>query len=64
MMAGLIAGTFDENGDSQSAFFAAHVAPWAQRFFRDLEGAPPARFYGRLGTVGREFLELEADLLL
>ena len=47
--------------DRQRAFFNTHVAPWAERFFEDLEGSPSARFYRPVGTVGRLFMRIEAQ---
>ena len=60
-MAGLIAGSFGD-GDlaTQRAFFDRHLAPWAHRFFADLERARASRLYAPLGTVGRLFVEIEA----
>lgn len=43
----------------QKRFFAAHVEPWAGRFFADLENCPAAGFYRPVGTLGRLFLEVE-----
>jgi TorA maturation chaperone TorD len=45
----------------QKRFFAAHIEPWAGRFFTDLENCPAARFYRPVGTLGRLFLEVEAQ---
>ena len=42
-------------------FFERHVAPWAERFFADLEGAKSARFYRSVGTVGRLFIDIETE---
>ncbi len=46
MMAGLIRGRFGGpvGLTAQREFFAAHLAPWAEHFFGDLEGAKNARF--------------------
>lgn len=43
----------------QKRFFAAHLEPWAGRFFADLENCPAARFYRAVGALGRLFLEVE-----
>jgi len=63
MMCGLIAGGF---GDpvalaEQRAFFDEHVAPWAERFFTDLETVSSARFYKPVGTIGSLFMRIEAQ---
>ena len=61
MMAGLITGAFGRPLDllGQRAFFDAHLAPWAERFFQDLEGARAAMLYAPIGTLGRLFLGIE-----
>ena len=61
VMAGLAAGRFGTGAGAQAAFFARHVAPWAGRFFADLEGAEAARFYRAVGGLGRAFLEVETE---
>lgn len=44
----------------QQAFFDRHLAPFAGRFFADLERARSSRLYAPVGTVGRLFMEIEA----
>lgn len=63
MMAGLITGAFGEPADlaRQQAFFDAHIAPWAQHFFEDLETAESANFFVPVGTVGKLFLRIESQ---
>lgn len=61
IMAGLAAGRFGAEGGAQARFFDRHVAPWAPRFFADLETAKAARFYRAVGGLGRTFLEVEAE---
>ena len=65
MMSGLLSGVFGcESGDAeQRRFFGAHLAPWAPRFFRDLERAEAARFYKAVGRFGQALLEFEAAYL-
>jgi TorA maturation chaperone TorD len=60
-MAGLVAGEYGD-GDlaGQRQFFERHLAPWAPRFFADLERARASRLYAPLGTVGRQFMAIEA----
>jgi len=41
--------------------FEKHLQPWAGRFFSDLEGAKSANFYRRIGSLGRAFMEIEAE---
>jgi len=63
VMGGLITGTFGEPAAlaTQKRFFARHLAPWASRFFDDLEKAEAARFYGPVARLGRLFLGVEQD---
>ena len=49
--------------EAQRAFFEKHVAPWMGRLFADMESATNARFYRPVGTLGRLFLEIEAEAL-
>ena len=61
MMCGLITGAFGAPADlaRQQAFFDTHIAPWAERFFEDLETASSANFYKPVGTIGRLFMRIE-----
>jgi TorA maturation chaperone TorD len=61
MMAGLITGQFDAAATliEQRRFFEAHIAPWAPRFFADLEAAKSAAFYMPVGKLGRTFIDIE-----
>jgi len=64
MMAGLILGTFGEGPASiaeQRNFFEAHLAPWAEHFFTDLEQMKSATFYMPLGKIGSSFMQIEAQ---
>lgn len=61
VMAGLIEGAYGAPADLalQRGFFDAHLAPWADRFFQDLERAGAARLYRPLGRIGRKFFAVE-----
>jgi TorA maturation chaperone TorD len=63
MMAGLISGAFDAPADldAQRKFFEWHIAPWAPRFFADLESAKAAVLYMPIGTIGRLFMRIENE---
>ena len=63
MMAGLILGAFGAPVPlaEQRRFFDTHLAPWAGRFFADLERAEAARFYRPVGTFGRLFVAIEIE---
>jgi TorA maturation chaperone TorD len=62
-MAGLITGAFGGPASllEQRRFFAQHMAPWAARFFADLEGAKAAEFYRPVGVIGRLFMDVESN---
>ena len=61
VMAGLAGGRFAAEPDVQARFFGRHLGPWAERFFGDLEQAKNARFYRAVGSLGRTFMEVEAE---
>jgi TorA maturation chaperone TorD len=61
VMSGLAGGEFTAARVSDRTFFEAHLAPWIGRFFADLERADAAEFYRAVGTLGRVFIEIEAD---
>lgn len=61
IMAGLVRGEFGEGGDAAGRFFSRHVAPWAGKFFSDLEAAEHARFYRAVGRLGSVFVAIEAE---
>jgi TorA maturation chaperone TorD len=46
---------------SDGEFFADHVAPWAGRFFADLERSERADFYRAVGALGRVFMDIETE---
>ena len=60
-MAGLIVGAFGKPAslETQRAFFEAHIASWAEKFFADLAAAKSARLYMPVGQIGRIFIEIE-----
>lgn len=62
IMHGLLTGAFGAHGPAEAKiFFDKHLAPWAGKFFADLERAPSAALYMPLGTVGRLFMEIERE---
>lgn len=65
IMAGLIEGDFGAPAplETQRGFFEAHMAPWARRFFTDLEFADSAAFYRPVGALGRAFIDIETKAL-
>ena len=66
VMAGLAGGRFAANTDgerrgAEKHFFDRHVAPWARRFFADLERAEAADFYRAVAAVGATFIDIETE---
>ncbi|WP_163264491.1 molecular chaperone TorD family protein [Chelativorans alearense] len=61
IMSGLAGGRFTASSDEERDFFGRHIAPWAGHFFADLENAQSARFYRAVGTLGRVFIDIEAE---
>lgn len=61
VMAGLASGRLPAPTGTDRKIFERHIKPWATRFFFDLENAKNAKFYRRVGTLGRVFLEIEAE---
>ncbi|MEP0522228.1 MAG: molecular chaperone TorD family protein [Hyphomicrobiales bacterium] len=63
MMSGLIRGRFGEPASisEQKEFFEAHLSPWAELFFKDLEAAESSVLFAPIGTIGRAFIAVEQD---
>lgn len=61
VMSVMIAGQFSSENISEKAFFDRHLKPWASRFFADLEAVADNDFYRAIGTLGRIFMEIEAE---
>jgi TorA maturation chaperone TorD len=61
MMSGFAGRYFVVPAGEEQDFFERHVAPWAGRFFADLESAKSAKFYRTVGSVGRLFIEIETE---
>ena len=61
MMAGLIVGKFNKKFSiaEQRDFFNKHLAPWVDLLMRDIESSKIAVFYLPIGTIGKEFMEIE-----
>ncbi|QEQ97920.1 TorD/DmsD family molecular chaperone [Neptunomonas concharum] len=45
----------------QHTFWQRHIAPWARKFFSDLQHAKRAVFYSPIGLLGEHFVQKEAD---
>ncbi len=61
IMAGLASRRLPAPTGAERTIFEKHMAPWIGRFFVDLENAESADFYRRVGTVGRIFVDIEAQ---
>ena len=61
IMAGVIGGRFPAPAGTDQQLFEKHLAPWADRFFQDLERAQAANFYARVGEIGRVFFDIERE---
>jgi TorA maturation chaperone TorD len=61
IMSGLASRRLPTPPDSDRMIFDKHLAPWIGRFFTDLENATAADFYKRLGTLGRVYMDIEAE---
>ncbi len=61
IMAGLVSGRLLAPRGADRALFEAHLAPWMERFFADLERANAAAFYRSIGALGRVFMAVEAE---
>jgi TorA maturation chaperone TorD len=61
IMAGLASGQLPAPEEADRTIFENHIAPWMGRFFADLERADAAKFYKTVGTVGRVFMDIEAE---
>ncbi len=59
LMASLAGGQIAAPAAAEREIFETHLAPWIGRFFADLERAEAARFYARVGALGRTFVEIE-----
>jgi TorA maturation chaperone TorD len=59
IMGSLASGSLAVSAEAERELFQDYLAPWIARFFRDLERGKAANFYGRLGTVGRVFMQIE-----
>ncbi len=63
IMAGLINEMFPAPPGTDERIFTEHLAPWAARFFADLERAQSADFYRHVGALGRAFMAIESEAL-
>jgi len=60
----LISESQSNSVETQSIFFEKHIAPWMERFFKDLSEAESAVFYRAVGRFGSAFLDFEKQYLM
>lgn len=61
IMSGIASRGLPALPDADRLIFEKHMASWIGRFFADLEQATSADFYRKVGTLGRVFLDIEAE---
>lgn len=61
VMAGLVGRRFPAEPAADRDLFRKHLKPWIGRFFADLERADAADLYRGIGTLGRVFVDIEAQ---
>ena len=62
-MAIIISSEDDSTFEGQKTFFKSHLAPWAPKFFIDLQQAKSASFYLAVGRLGEQFMKFEEKYL-
>jgi TorA maturation chaperone TorD len=63
VMAGLVDGSIAAPAGADRDFFEQHLLPWIGQFFVELERAEAAEFYRYVGSLGRAFIDIEAQAL-
>ena len=63
IMHGLIIGRFGGAASivEQRDFYDAHIAPWAEKMFEELEAAESSVFYKSVARVARLFMQIESE---
>ena len=63
IMAGLITGQFGKvySISEQSDFFEKHLNSWVHLLMSDIESAKTAVFYAPIGSLGKEFINIERE---
>ncbi len=61
IMSGIASRRLPALPDADRLIFEKHMASWIGRFFVDLERATSADFYRKVGTLGRVFMDIEAE---
>jgi TorA maturation chaperone TorD len=61
IMGAIAGGNIVLPAGAEREFFEVFLAPWADRFFKDLEVAKSADFYHAVGALGRTFMAIETE---
>jgi TorA maturation chaperone TorD/DNA-binding transcriptional regulator YdaS (Cro superfamily) len=61
VMAALAGGEIEAPPEAEREIFQKHIAPWMGQFFSDLENSRTAKFYARVGLLGRTLMEIETE---
>jgi TorA maturation chaperone TorD len=61
IMAGVVSGFLPAPRGADRALFAAHLSPWMEKFFAELQQAKTASFYREVGAFGRLFIAIDAE---
>jgi TorA maturation chaperone TorD len=61
IMASLVGGWIAAPAGADREIFEQSLAPWIGSFFADLERAQSAELYASVGSLGRAFMEIEAE---
>ncbi|MFN3655873.1 MAG: Cro/CI family transcriptional regulator [Pseudolabrys sp.] len=61
IMSGLAGSRFPAPENAERELFEKHIEPWMGRLFAGMETSSTAKFYRSVGTLGRVFLEIEAE---
>jgi TorA maturation chaperone TorD len=61
IMAAFAGGRFAAPEGAERRLFEKHMASWMGRLFADIECAEAADFYRHVGTLGRVFMDIEAE---
>lgn len=61
VVAGLMLGIFEGGVEAADRFRDRHLSGWAERLMADIEKTQISEFYAAVGSLGRVFLEIEAE---
>jgi TorA maturation chaperone TorD len=61
LMSGLARRQWPAPPGAERELFEAHLVPWIGHFFSDLERADAGQFYRSVGTLGRVYMDIEAE---